>query len=99
MQDDLAARRKRLLFRATHRGILEADLVLGRYVAEYVETWGPEELAWWERLMEEPDRAILAWIMGSEPTPAVFETAMMADLRHFTRAHATALRRAAPGGD
>ncbi len=99
MQDDLAARRKRLLFRATHRGILEADLVLGRYVAEQVESWGPEELAWWERLMEEPDRAILAWIMGSEPTPAVFETGMMEDLRRFTRAHATALRLAASGND
>ncbi len=99
MQDDLVARRKRLLFRATHRGILEADLVLGRYVAEHVETWGAEELAWWERLMEESDRAILAWIMGSEPTPAIFETAMMADLRRFTQAHATVLRLAVSRND
>lgn len=93
-QDDLASRRKRLLFRATHRGILEADLVLGRFVARHVDRWGAGELAWWERLMEEPDRAILAWITGAEPTPAIFETPMMDELRRFTQEHATALRRA-----
>ncbi len=90
--DDITSRRKRLLFRATHRGILEADLVLGRYVARHVDGWGAGELAWWERLMEEPDRAILAWITGAEPTPEIFETPMMADLRRFTQEHAARLR-------
>ncbi|GAK32219.1 MULTISPECIES: succinate dehydrogenase assembly factor 2 [Iodidimonas] len=74
---DLETRRKRLVFRAWHRGVKEADIILGHFVRDHVAGWDQETLAWFERLLEESDRDILAWIMKSEPIPALFDTKLM----------------------
>lgn len=73
----LEDRRKRLLFRAHHRGVKEADILIGGFVARAVEQWGHGEIAWFERLLEESDRDILAWVTQSEPVPALFDTPIL----------------------
>ncbi|GER07752.1 hypothetical protein GCM10007972_22610 [Iodidimonas muriae] len=78
---DLENRRKRLVFRAWHRGVKEADIIIGTFVRTHVESWDHEQIAWFERLLEESDRDILAWIMKSEPVPDIFDTPCLHDMQ------------------
>lgn len=66
---DLSTRRKRLLFRGWHRGIKEADLILGGFIEKHLDELSADDCAWFERLFEEQDVDILAWITGKEPMP------------------------------
>lgn len=81
--DGLDARRKKLLFRAWHRGTREMDLLFGRYVESVlpvVEEAGLDEL---ERLIDVPDRELFAWITGTEETPENYAGPQLAALRAF----------------
>jgi len=69
-REDLDTRRKRLHFRAWHRGMREVDLLLGRFADATIAELDVTELAGFEALLEVPDRQILAWITGEEAVPA-----------------------------
>ena len=58
--NDLAMRRRRALYRATHRGSKELDFLLGRYAEQTVETMSVTEICLMERLIEIPDPEIAA---------------------------------------
>ena len=58
--NDLAMRRRRALYRATHRGSKELDFLLGRYAQATVETMSVIEICLMERLIEIPDPEIAA---------------------------------------
>ncbi len=68
---------KRLGFRAWHRGTREADYMIGGFFDRYAAEWSDEEVAWFERLIEQEDVDIMAWAMGKEPTPAAFDGPLM----------------------
>jgi antitoxin CptB len=53
--ENFAARRKRVRYRAWHRGIREMDLVLGRYIDAHIETLQAPALDRLELLMDEQD--------------------------------------------
>ena len=76
-------RLSRLRYRAWRRGFLEADLVLGPFADEHVERLGDSELDDFEQLLDQSDHDIFAWIVGTAPTPAAFDTAVMARLKTF----------------
>lgn len=77
----LEDRKRRLLFRAWHRGIKELDLIFGNFVEANVTDFSAEDCAWFERIFEEQDHEILAWITGGAPVPAAFEGAFMTRLQ------------------
>jgi antitoxin CptB len=58
--DNLALRRRRALYRATHRGSKELDFLLGRFAAQEIATMFEADLATLERLIEVPDPDIAA---------------------------------------
>ena len=68
--DDIAIRRRRLRYRAWHRGTREMDLMLGPFADAHVEALEGEELDRLEALMDEEDTDLLKWVMGQEPVPA-----------------------------
>ncbi|VXC55914.1 FAD assembly factor SdhE [Sphingomonas sp. 8AM] len=74
-------RLKRLRFRAWHRGTREADLMIGGFFDAHGATWDPEQLDWFERLLEEQDVDIMGWAIGSLPCPAEWEGEMMDTMR------------------
>jgi antitoxin CptB len=89
---DIDARLKqrlgRITFRAWRRGFREADLVLGPFVDQVGPTLDAGELDCLEHLLaEDDDHRLYAWIIGTEPTPAVHETPVMAKIRAFMRDH------------
>jgi antitoxin CptB len=78
---DRPDRLKRLRFRAWHRGVREADLLVGSYFDHHHEGWNDAEIGWFERLLEEQDVDILAWAMGQAEPPAAFRGPMMEALQ------------------
>lgn len=65
----LDARRRRILFRATHRGTQETDRMIGGYVAPRLAGFSPGELDALEAVMDLPDVDLADWLMGRLPIP------------------------------
>lgn len=84
--EDIGMRRRRLRYRAWHRGTREMDLVLGPYVDRHVDGLDPERLARLETLMAEEDTDLLAWVLGQTAIPAEIDAALVAELTAFRRA-------------
>ena len=68
--EDIAMRRKRLKYRAWHRGTREMELVLGPFADAEIEGLDTAELDRLERLMDEEDPALLTWVLGQAVPPA-----------------------------
>jgi antitoxin CptB len=81
--DGLDARRRRLLFRAWHRGIREMDLIMGRFSDAHIADLADNELDNFERLMELRDQEILSWIDGTAEVPRDYDTPLFRRLRDF----------------
>ena len=76
-------RRRKLLFRAWHRGMRETDLILGRFADATIESLDEADLTEFERLLDVPDREFLAWVTGEEATPEAYDSALFRRLRDF----------------
>ena len=60
---DLGMRRRRALWRATHRGSKEMDFLLGRFAERTLDGMNASDIALFERLIEAPDPAIEACVL------------------------------------
>lgn len=70
-------RRRRLLFRATHRGTHETDILVGGFVASRIATMTETDLDALEDVMELPDTDLADWLTGRLPIPAEFDSPML----------------------
>ena len=75
--DALDARRRRLLFRATHRGTHENDLLIGGFVAPRLASFTAEELDALEALMEMLDADLADYLTGRRPIPPEDDSPML----------------------
>ncbi len=66
----LDPRRRRLLYRATHRGTHEADLLVGGFVARHIAGMSEADLIATEAVLEHPDVDLADWLTGRRPVPA-----------------------------
>jgi len=80
---DRDIRLKRLHFRAWHRGVKEADLMIGGFFDAHGAGWDDAQIEWFEALLEEQDVDIMAWAMGTQPTPARWDGPMMTALKQL----------------
>ena len=76
-------RRKKLRFRAWHRGTREADYMMGGFYDRYNADWSENELAWFEALLEEDDVDVMAWALKTAPTPPRFQGELMAAMQRL----------------
>jgi antitoxin CptB len=81
--EGLDVRRRKLLFRAWRRGVREMDLIVGRFADAHIETFDEAGLDDFEHLIEAPNAALYAWVVGAEAVPANYDTAVLASLRSF----------------
>ena len=81
MTIDAAARKRRLHFRAWHRGTKEADIMIGGFIDSRLATLSDSDMAWLERFLEENDVDIMAWILGQRPCPPDYDGPLMAAMR------------------
>lgn len=82
---DLDPRRRRLLYRAWHRGIREMDLIMGRFADAEIGTLSEPELDQFEALIEVPDRDLFKWLTGEVETPSNYDTPVWRRVRAFHR--------------
>jgi antitoxin CptB len=75
------ARRRRLLYRATHRGTYENDILLGRFVQRHIDTLCESELAALEALLDVPENELADWLTGRLPVPPDADTPMLRRIR------------------
>ncbi|MEN0072906.1 MAG: succinate dehydrogenase assembly factor 2 [Paracraurococcus sp.] len=73
----LDPRRRRLLFRAHHRGTKEADLMIGRFVATHIAGFSEVELDALEAVLEFPDVDLADWLSGRRPVPPECRSPML----------------------
>jgi len=76
-------RLKKILYRAEHRGFREADIIIGGFAQKHLEQLSPEQLDEFERLIDQPDQDLYAWIIGREPIPEQFAGEVMDLIRSF----------------
>jgi len=81
--EGLDVRRRKLLFRAWRRGVRETDLIVGRFADAYIERFDDTALDDFERLIEVPNDALYAWVVGAENVPQEFDTAVLRQLIVF----------------
>lgn len=84
--EGLDTRRRRLLFRAWHRGTREMDLVMGRFLDAVLAGLSESELAEVERWIDVPDPQLYAWVTGEEAPPAEFDTVLFRRWQRFNGA-------------
>src|SRR5262249_9458130 len=83
--DGLDVRRRKLLFRSWHRGMREMDLIMGRFADNAVAALSDAELDEFERLIDVPDRELLAWVTGEAEVPCHFDTPLFRRMRDHHR--------------
>ncbi len=76
-------RRRRLLFRATHRGTFENDLMIGGFVRAHLGSISETDLDALEAVMEMPDTDLAEWLTGREAIPPEAETPMLRRMRDY----------------
>ena len=90
-QNEDAVRRRKIGFRAWHRGTREMDLIMGRFADAELATLDGAGLDSFEALMEQPDPDLYKWVSGEAPVPADVDAAFLARIRDY-HAAAGALR-------
>jgi antitoxin CptB len=75
------AERKRLYWRAHHRGIKEADILIGSFYDAHHASWDDAERAKFEAMLDEQDVDILAWAAGTAPAPERYHGPMLEALK------------------
>lgn len=91
---DIAERRKRLRFRAWHRGTRECDILCGRFLDAHADSMDQDDCAWFEALFEEADQDIVAWITGAAPVPDAFRGPWMDRMQRLDH-----MKSGTPGAD
>jgi antitoxin CptB len=85
--EGLDPRRRRLLFRSWHRGIREADLIMGRFADAHIGELSEVELDQYEQLLEAQEQDLLSWMVGQAEVPADHDTPMFRWVRDFHLQH------------
>ena len=69
MAEDLEVKRKRLIYRARHRGTKELDLLIGSFADAYLADFDAGQLERFEKLLSVPEPQLYAWMLGEERPP------------------------------
>ena len=77
---------KQLLYRSSHRGCKETDILLGKFVAEKIHEFNGEKLKIYEQFINEDDALIYDWILdkidlASDTPKGYFD--LIAEIRKF----------------
>ena len=76
-------RRKRVIYRATHRGTKEADAVIGGFFRG--RTLAEMELAEAEALLEVADPDLMDWVMGRRAIPPEWQRPLVHEVAAYYR--------------
>lgn len=69
--------RKRLTFRAWHRGTREMDLLIGSFADKYIGRFDADDLAIFEEVLINNDPDVYDWIIGRQMPPAELKSRVL----------------------
>lgn len=81
--NQLEHRRRKLKFRAWHRGTKEMDFILGGYADEHLWQMDDAEMDVFSHMLEAPDDLFYSWVSGGKETPAEYDNEIMQALKTF----------------
>lgn len=76
-RDPLETRRKRLLWRATRRGIKEMDIIVGGFAEVRLASLDATELDAFERVLDIPDQDLLSYATRQSDIPPDLRSDML----------------------
>ncbi len=77
-------RLRRILFRTSHRGIKEMDILLGGYARENIEKMSDITLGELEKMLNIDDQKFYSILLGDEEVPDQFAGKLMQSLIDYT---------------
>jgi len=81
-----AIKLKRLYYQSWYRGCKEMDIFLGAFAEKFLPGFSDEELALYEKFLNEGDQDIYDWITGKQELPAFHDNSVARALISFTPA-------------
>jgi antitoxin CptB len=81
--NDLEALRRKLGFRAWHRGTREADLLIGSFADRHLPEFDAVALGQFQALLKENDPDIYDWMTGRSSVPPEHDNPVTVALRQF----------------
>ena len=90
-EKDIETRRKRVLYRAWHRGTRELDMLIGRFAERHIESMDHDRLDQFERLMEASEPELMAWLSKRDALPEWVAPSLIEDMRTFHASNPVAL--------
>jgi len=75
--------KKQILYRATHRGTKEMDLILGNFVKQHIDTLKINDLVDLEKLLLIEDDKLSKWYFEKKSGDAVLNTKVSLMIRNF----------------
>ncbi|MEG3617305.1 succinate dehydrogenase assembly factor 2 [Magnetovibrio sp. PR-2] len=76
-------KRKRLLYHCNHMGMKENDVMFGNFAEAHIETLTDADVVELEALLQNSDLDLFKWVLGKEPVPEQWNTALMKRLQDF----------------
>jgi antitoxin CptB len=77
----LDGRRRRLLFRANHRGTRENDILVGGFVSARIGMFTDADIDALEAIMDLPDPLLADWLTGRAPIPPAHDAPLLRAMR------------------
>ena len=83
MLENLERRRKRLAFRAWHRGMKELDLLIGGFADRHLGDLNEQQLDRFEALLDVPEPVMYRWLLHQERPSTNYDNDVMDLLLNF----------------
>ena len=83
--NDLGTYKKKIIFKASHRGSKEMDILLGNFIKKYIELFNENELGLFNTILECDDDDIYQWIIGKKEIPNQYSNRVFSLLINNTK--------------
>ena len=71
--NDLETYKKKIIYKASHRGSKEMDILLGNFINKYIELFNENELNIFDSILDYDDDDIYQWMIGKKDVPTRYE--------------------------
>ena len=82
--EDLSTFQKKLLYKSTHRGSKEMDIILGKFAHKYLSLFNQDELVMLEAILEMDDNDIYQYALNKKEIPESLNNRVFTLLKDYT---------------
>ena len=83
--NDLETYKKKIIYKASHRGSKEMDILLGNFINKYIELFNENELNIFDSILDCDDDDIYQWMIGKRDVPTRYENRVFSLLINNTQ--------------